>query len=122
MSYTVLEHVPPRDILNLLIKSIDVLKVGGYFCHFIDLEDHKDSINKPFEFLKVKEWTDSDCFSRGNRLRLNDWEDIFNNIQEIEYEFVSILERDKSLLPPGIDKELCEWNFSSRKKNTNYNS
>lgn len=111
ISYTVLEHVPPAAISELLVKSIDTLKNGAFFCHFIDLEDHKDSQDNPFEFLRVDKWTDTDCFHRGNRLRLKDWEDIFYGIDDIEYEFVSVLVRDGDLLPNGIDKELS--NFAS---------
>lgn len=109
ISYTVLEHVPPKKIIPLLEKSIELLKSDGHFCHFIDLEDHKDATNKPFEFLENKDWSDSDCFSRGNRLRLNDWTKIFNEISEIEYEFTYILERNKNLLPNDIDKELNNY-------------
>jgi len=111
VSDTVLEHVPPLDIKKLLLKSIDVLKVGGYFCHYIDLEDHKDPDNNPFEFLSVSEWTDSDSFSRGNRLRLDDWAEIYMSLKGIDFEFMRILERDSNLLPPGIKKDIS--NFSS---------
>jgi len=104
-SYTVLEHVPPSDITSLLEKSIKMLKPGGHFCHFIDMEDHKDAENKPFEFLKCERWEVNDCFSRGNRLRKNDWEQIFNTLSEIEYEFVSVLVRNKNFLPKGIKEE-----------------
>ncbi len=107
ISYTVLEHVPPRDISGLLNKSVEILKDGGYFCHFIDLEDHKNP-NKPFEFLKYDDWSDADCMSRGNRLRLNDWRAIFNDLN-VEYEFISILQRSESLLPKGIKKELSNY-------------
>ena len=109
ISYTVLEHVPPRDITKLLTKSIKTLKIGGFFCHFIDLEDHKDSKNNPFEFLSIDKWNDSNCFSRGNKLRVNEWENIFNEIPNMEYEFVSILERSQELLPRGIEKKLNNY-------------
>ena len=104
ISYTVMEHVPPNDILKLLKTSINILKPKGYFCHFIDLEDHKDPINKPFEFLANKEWSEKNCFNRGNRLRLNDWKNKFDNIDNISYEFIKLLERDKSALPSSIQK------------------
>jgi hypothetical protein len=109
ISYTVLEHVPPSDINSLLMKSVETLNIGGYFCHFIDLEDHKDSENNPFEFLNIEDWKDSDCFSRGNKIRVEEWRNIFNQIENIEYEFISILERDKNLLPKGIVKILNNY-------------
>jgi len=109
ISYTVLEHVSNNKIPELIIKSVKTLKHGGYFCHFIDMEDHKDHDNNPFEFLSSNNWTETDCFFRGNRLRLNDWDKIFNQIQGIEYEFVSILERNEELLPKGIARELNNY-------------
>ena len=109
ISYTTLEHVPPKDIPLLFEKSIELLKKDGIFCHFIDLEDHKDSDKKPFEFLKYSNWCDSDCFSRGNRLRPTDWEKILNKIESIEYSFVYILERNKDLLPESIEKKVNNY-------------
>ena len=103
-SYTVLEHVPPRDIYALLTKSVDTLISGGYFCHYIDLEDHLDPVSAPFDFLAEDNWSDRNCFSRGNRLRLADWDNLFNQIDGIDFEFVSILRRDASLLPIDIIK------------------
>jgi hypothetical protein len=109
ISYTVLEHVPPRDISNLLKTSIKIIKPLGYFCHFIDLEDHKNSKEHPFDFLKFKNWSDEDCFNRGNRLRLNEWKEEFDSIDNIDYEFINILERDKNKLPPGFKKEINNY-------------
>ena len=60
--------------------------------------------NKPFEFLANKEWSEKNCFNRGNRLRLNDWKNKFDNIDNISYEFIKLLERDKSALPSSIQK------------------
>ena len=92
-----------RDsIKTLLVKSVGVLKEGGCFCHFIDLEDHLDPEHAPFEFLKEDDWTDIDCYTRGNRLRRQDWEGIFNQMDNIEYEFVSILRREAFFLPMNI--------------------
>jgi SAM-dependent methyltransferase len=104
-SYTVLEHVPPREIEALMIKSIAVLKRGGIFCHYIDLEDHLDPESAPFAFLVEVDWSDQDCFSRGNRLRLSAWENIFEKLSGVDYEFVSVLRRETSLLPEGIMKK-----------------
>lgn len=98
-SYTVLEHVPPRDVLSLLTKSISILKRGGKFCHYIDLEDHLNSETAPFAFLSNDNWTDRDCYLRGNRLRINDWDSLFKAISNIEYEFVRVVRREPSLLP-----------------------
>ena len=111
ISYTVLEHIPPSDLQNFLESSIKILKPSGHFCHFIDLEDHKNPKEEPFEFLKAKSWTNEDCFVRGNRLRLNDWKNIFDKIENIEFEFIEVLERDKYKLPSGVPKSLS--NFSS---------
>ena len=105
-SYTVLEHVPPRDILSLLTKSINVLKSGGKFCHYIDLEDHLNSESAPFEFLSNENWKDRDCYLRGNRLRMNDWNHLFKSISNIEYEFLRVIRREASLLPKSIQAKL----------------
>jgi len=113
MSYTVLEHVPPRDIKKLLVKSVEVLMEGGCFCHYIDLEDHLDPEHAPFEFLKERNWADKDCYSRGNRLRLLEWESIFNQVANIEYEFVSILRREASFLPMDIS-EMREMDIKNK--------
>ena len=111
LSYTTLEHIPPHSISNVLSSSLNLLKVGSVFCHFIDLEDHADSRNNPFAFLSVSEWSDSDCFSRGNRLRPSDWKVIFNSFDNIEYDFTIILKRDAELLPPNVEN--IEDNYSS---------
>lgn len=106
LSYTMLEHLPPKDIHKLLSKSINALKKGAHFCHFIDLEDHKDPKNNPFGFLINEEWSDLDCYVRGNRLRLNDWKIIFDKMDNIEYEFVSTLQRNKELLPKEVPNKI----------------
>jgi hypothetical protein len=109
-SYTVLEHVPPNSIELLLVKSINVLKSGGKFCHYIDMEDHLNS-KQPFDFLIQQDWGDEDCYLRGNRLRFGDWKNIFNKISNIEYEFFHIIRREAHLIPqlvrsqPGFNEE-----------------
>ncbi len=104
ISYTTLEHIPPNDIPLLFEKSVELLKKDGVFCHFIDLEDHKDSEKNPFEFLQYSNWTNLNCFSRGNRMRPSEWKDLLDKIDNIEYKFTYVLERDKDLLPKSIEK------------------
>jgi hypothetical protein len=104
ISYTVLEHIPPNDINSLLEKSIDIISEGGYFCHYIDLEDHLNPTQAPFDFFKENDWSDKDCFSRGNRLRISDWTELFDKISGIDYEFITKFKRDASLLPMDINK------------------
>ncbi|XOJ85151.1 hypothetical protein ABXT54_02805 [Methylophilaceae bacterium Uisw_099_01] len=104
MSYTVMEHVPPSDVSSLLTKTIQTLCEGGKFCHYIDLEDHKNPGYAPFDFLVEDNWSDEDCFNRGNRLRLSDWKNIFDKIDSIEYTFTSVFRRNLDLLPMDISQ------------------
>jgi SAM-dependent methyltransferase len=73
-SYTVLEHVPPHEVPGLLSASRRLLAPGGVALHFIDLEDHADPVNRPFDFLREPgKWTDENCGVRGNRIRFSRW-------------------------------------------------
>lgn len=108
-SYTTLEHVPPRDVSSLLTKSISLLREGGHFCHFIDLEDHKNPQKNPFGFLIESEWSDFDCFTRGNRLRAHDWRKILDDLTDIQYSFVFVLERNDAPMPSPFD-----WSSDNR--------
>lgn len=82
-SVSVLEHLPTllvRKIVDNLCKS---LSQGGVMIHNIDLTDHRDAEHNPFDFLRsnttYKPLVDYD--TRGNRLRLHEWMDIFSGIQ-----------------------------------------
>ena len=54
-SITVLEHIPYQVIINILEKSIEYLRPGGYILNSIDLSDHNilsDPSLPPMDFLK----------------------------------------------------------------------
>ncbi|MFC1862381.1 hypothetical protein ACFL1Z_00325 [Thermodesulfobacteriota bacterium] len=88
-SYTVLEHVSTIiEIKALLKKTVDALKPGGFCIHFVDLEDHSDSVLNPFEFLsKDTVWSEKQSFSRGNRLRFATWKNIFSHYKDMDWRF-----------------------------------
>jgi len=106
-SYTVFEHVPVSQVRVLLEESVRFLKPGGMCIHFIDLEDHRDSENKPFDFLSSGiEWEEEMSFDRGNRLRLSAWKGLFNECENMDWRFPYIAVRHDVNLPSSIDKSI----------------
>jgi ubiquinone/menaquinone biosynthesis C-methylase UbiE len=86
-SISVLEHVPPLEIVTILTEARRVLKSAGLAVHIIDPSDHfshsDPSINS-INFLQYEErdWKRiaGNRLSYHNRLRVSDFQDIFRNI------------------------------------------
>lgn len=104
LSYTVLEHVPPRELPGLLAATGKLLAPGGVALHFVDLEDHLDPSADPFAFLAPAEnWDDDHCGVRGNRLRYAEWQRLFDSPSELKWEFPYVAVRHDAPLPSVID-------------------
>ena len=58
----------------------------GQMLHYVNLRDHKNMENNPFEFLanntKYDPARDED--SRGNRIRRNQWLKLFNKLHDLK--------------------------------------
>jgi hypothetical protein len=77
-SISVLEHVSQHDVVNIIKNLYSSLEIGGIAHHHIDLRDHGD-FTKPLKFLSSEDDYDHDKHhdSRGNRLRVEDWLQLF---------------------------------------------
>ena len=99
-SNSVLEHVPNKDIFSLLENISSFLNPNGFMLHNIHLEDHNDIENDPFGFLSI----DSSKYSckiqswRGNRIRLSEWQKLFNSLNKlVSHPLYSWIREDKNL-------------------------
>jgi hypothetical protein len=76
VSTSVLEHIPP----SLMTELLDALKSrendNATQFHRVDLRDHRDFDNAPYGFLDPSKQFDADldADSRGNGMTLHDWE------------------------------------------------
>lgn len=103
-SYTVLEHVPPAELPGLLAASTSLLAPGGMALHFVDLEDHREPREAPFDFLEATAaWSDEQCGARGNRLRFSTWMRLLEECTGIAWRFPYVAVRHDALLPSTID-------------------
>jgi SAM-dependent methyltransferase len=78
-STDVLEHISVSDISIIIENLASMLAPNGQMIHYINLRDHKNMEDNPFEFLSddTKYDPDHDEDSRGNRLRRNHWRELF---------------------------------------------
>jgi hypothetical protein len=89
-SRSVLEHIPPSLLSAILGNLTANLKPGGTMLHIINLEDHMDSRNAPFEFFTRGTNYDAqtDYDRRGNRMTLQQWRDVKAPGVEVTFENV----------------------------------
>jgi len=103
-SYTVLEHVPPSELNSLIAASVQTCKENGLIIHFVDLEDHKDALKRPFDFLSANgAWEEEMAYSRGNRIRYSRWREMFSMFSDIEWRYPYIAQRWDPPIPEKID-------------------
>lgn len=103
-SYTTLEHVPPAELPGLLGAAAGLLAPGGVALHFVDLEDHRDPRNAPFDFLApAATWAADQCGARGNRLRFAEWRRQLQASTGMDWRFPYAPVRHDAPLPARID-------------------
>jgi hypothetical protein len=81
-SVSTLEHIPRSIVGPFVGRMASVLAKGGACLHAIDLSDHLDSANNPLGFLAIDRrdyCEDANADSRGNRIRNQEWLDIFSS-------------------------------------------
>ena len=95
-STNVFEHIPRNVIKSILSEAKRVLSQDGLFVHLIDLSDHFSHVDESIttiNFLRYneKEWNKlaGNKFMFHNRLRKNEFLDLFNKIIT-SYFFISI--------------------------------
>ena len=84
LSYSVLEHIPPREIVSILCEAKRLLRPGGTLLHTIDLSDHfwyGDSRICRVNFLRFSErewerWANNKYMYQ-NRLRASEFLRLF---------------------------------------------
>ncbi|MDD4062430.1 MAG: hypothetical protein PHV25_01450 [Candidatus Pacebacteria bacterium] len=108
-SYTVLEHVLEKEIIDLVDASLFAVSKGGFVLHFIDLEDHQDPKNKPINFLTKNEWSGLLSNKRGNRLRFSDWSKVFLKYNNFDFIFPYRVTRNDFEIPSGIINKFLKY-------------
>jgi hypothetical protein len=101
-SFSVLEHVLPRDVPAVLRNLSASLRPTGAMAHAIHLEDHRDSAHEPFAFLGERDFSDEDAAQRGNRLRKGEWAAMFAALP-LQTRIVYEWSRPDAPLPASID-------------------
>lgn len=107
-SNSVLEHVPINDVLPFLENLANNLSDEGKMIHRVHLEDHKDIVNPPFDFLSDSglKFTRDVQSSRGNRIRRSQWSDILSQVKDMEFRFIYEWARRDKKLPIVIDPSI----------------
>ena len=107
-SATVLQSVPVSDVLPLLKNLASDLSDGGKMIHMVHLEDIKDYVNAPFDFLCEPEdrFTRDIQGRRGNRIRRSQWKDILSQLTDMEFRFIYEWQRRDKKLPTVIDPSI----------------
>jgi hypothetical protein len=111
-SNSVLEHVPVSDVPALLNNLVDSLNVGGTMIHCVHLEDHMDIAGDPFNFLRIPENQFIPVLqsNRGNRIRCNQWQKIFDDLKGTNSDFIYRNSRLDKPLPKTIDSSISYIN------------
>lgn len=85
-SYTVLEHIPPAELRNILREGRRLLRERGLFVHLVDYSDHfshSDPKISAINFLQYSDRTWSmyagNRYMYMNRLRHDDFVDLFSS-------------------------------------------
>ena len=110
-SHSVLEHVPYDDVQAILNNLVESLNQDGSMIHCIHLEDHKDLLRYPFDFLSIaaNRYPQKLQSSRGNRIRSSEWEKIFSDIQGANTDFIYSYSRLDKALPNTIDPSISYY-------------
>ena len=119
-SYTVLEHIPPEIITNILKEGQRILKEDGLFVHFIDYSDHFSHSDKSISAINFLQFSDDQWdkiagnrYIYMNRLRHDDFLRLLSNAgHQILLEEPSI---DQNLLEHLSDMKL-DFKFISKPK------
>jgi SAM-dependent methyltransferase len=86
-SYTVLEHIPPEMIKEILKEGKRILKQDGLFVHCIDYSDHFSNSDKSISSVNFLQFSDDDWgniagnkYMYMNRLRHDDFINLFQDL------------------------------------------
>jgi hypothetical protein len=86
-SVTVLEHIPPAIIVDILTEAKRVLKPTGTAIHFIDTSDHFHHQDRTISSINFLKFSDSEWdrvagneFAYCNRLRASDYVKLFSSL------------------------------------------
>lgn len=87
VSFTVLEHIPPKTLENILIEGKRLLRPDGLFIHYIDFSDHFSHSDNSISSINFLQFTDEEWerlagnrYMYHNRLRVDDFADLFKSI------------------------------------------
>lgn len=111
-SNSVFEHILPDELDMVLQNLATDLRSDGIMIHCIHLEDHKNFISNPFEFLSLSssEYPHSFQSKRGNRIRKSSWKIIFEKIENTQSTFLYEWSRYDKALPEKIDLSIIYEN------------
>ena len=106
-SFTVLEHIPPQAMEEVLIEGHRLLKNDGLFVHLIDYSDHFSHTDSSINSLNFLQYSDTawrffagNRFMYMNRLRHDDFVEVFKRLSTLlkvtPYSDAKVLELIKS--------------------------
>jgi SAM-dependent methyltransferase len=114
-SRSVFEHIPSKDLIDIISEGRRLLKPNGLFISKIDLSDHfanKNNLLSQINFLKYSKATwnflSKNNFSYANRLRISDFKEYFESLN------MSLLNED-NVVSQKIVKQLQESKFKVHK-------
>ena len=104
-SNSVLEHVPVRDVEEVLNSLNKCLNSGGAMIHCIHLEDHRSSRTAPFDFLAIpnNQYTQTMQSERGNRIRVSEWANLLGRLEKCVTSDIYSYSREDVSLTDEID-------------------
>ena len=110
ISYTVLEHICPEILIELLLEGKRVLKEEGLFIHCIDFSDHfshSDRSISSINFLQFSEYKwkkyAGNRYMYHNRLRIDEFIALFN---KIDLKVISLETRVNPVVKEELSKGL----------------
>lgn len=116
VSYTVLEHIPPEILIQVMLEGKRVLRSSGLFIHCVDFSDHfshSDKSISPINFLQFSEneWEkiSGNRYMYQNRLRVDEFMALLENA---DIEVISL----DTCIDPKARKQLEEGMFPLDKR------
>ena len=104
VSTSVLEHIQPSRMSDLLDSLSSRQRPGAMQFHRVDLRDHRDFENNPYGFLDPSCPFDAEneADARGNGMTLVDWEDFLEAHQVWGLCVTDYQPGRRQLVPPGV--------------------
>lgn len=104
-SYGVIEHIPTKDLIEVLSETKRIMRKDGRHYHVIGTHDHYSyaGLGNGVNFLRYSSWhwflMTGNSLSYHNRLRISDYQRIFKNLGfRVEYQDKELLTKNLKIL------------------------